>query len=117
MSASILLRENDIDQSAGVTAGDSGHGLLAVLSQLLGELANQRVVGGIVNVNLARGQIDGQRSGIAFQFAARIAGDGVDLSFRGLDNLLLVFFRGLPNARFFGGSFTLGRGANLARLR
>ena len=60
-----LVLENDVDQSAGVTAGNSGHSLSAVLSELIRKLANQGVVGRVINTNLFPCQVNRQRSRIA----------------------------------------------------
>ena len=85
--------------------------LLAVLSQLLDELAHQRVVGRFVHAKLPRRQVHRQRRGIALQLAAGVAGDGGNFRLGALNHLLLVFLRGVADALFFRRGFALGRSA------
>ncbi len=113
ISASILFLENHFDQGAGVTAGNCGHSLLAVLSEMIGKLADQRVVSRVIDAQLAAPP--GRRPARPRSLSARGArcAQSRRSPFRPPHNLLLVFFRSLADARLLGDSLTFCRSANL----
>jgi hypothetical protein len=83
---------------------------------LLHELAQQCLVGWLIDLNLLLRQTDGQFRRVGTQFRARRLGGGSYLLLRPSHHLALLFFGGREQARLFPRGLLLGLGAKTGDL-